>query len=109
MYDAAINWQHLNTYWFNSFPDPSTRLLIFYDELFRDTQHELEKAIAFLNIGITKHQIKCVMTHKEGFYHRPKKIYKAKLFDDNTQKVINGIKERVYRLLKTETNVTMLS
>ena len=58
-YDEAVKWEHLNTYWFMSFPDPSTRHLIFYDDLVRDTQHQLEKTIEFLNIGITRNQMKC--------------------------------------------------
>jgi len=106
-YNGAIKWANTNTYWFNSFPDPSTRHVIFYDELVRDTQHELQKVLDFLSIDITKNQMKCAMKHKEGLYHRLKKKVGVELFDAKLRQTINDIKERVYTLLKSKTNDTM--
>lgn len=44
------------------------------------------------------------MTHKEGLLRRPKKKYKVNLFDDEIQETTNAVVERVYRLLKNNTN-----
>ena len=108
-YSAAIEWESLNTYWFNRFPDPSNTYLLFYDDLVRDTQHQLEKALEFLNMDITANHMKCVMTHKDGLYRRPKKNYDFKIFDDKMKKTINDIKNRVYGLLNAKTNTTIHS
>ena len=110
VYNGIVKWSNTNTYWFESFPDPSTRHVIFYDKLISDTQHELEKLLEFLNIDITKSQMECTMTHKEGMYHRSKKkVVGVELFDAKMRQTINDIKERVYKVLKDETDIQLLS
>lgn len=54
VHNEATRWEHFNTYWFKSFPNPLTRHLIFYDDLVRNTQKQLETTLEFLNISITK-------------------------------------------------------
>ena len=93
------------TYWFNSFADPQTRHVMFYDDLVRDTQHELEKVLDFLNVDITKSQMRCAIRNKEGLYHRSKKkVVGVDLFDAKMQQSINDIKDRVYKLLQESKN-----
>ena len=93
VYNSISKWANTNTYWFNSFPDPSTRHVIFYDELVGDSQNVLKKVLEFLNIDMSEKSMKCVMDHKEGLYHRPKKRVGIELFDSNMQKTINDIKK----------------
>ena len=109
--NGAIKWENTNTYWFNSFPDPQTRHVMFYDDLVRDTQHELEKVLDFLNVDITKSQMRCAIRNKEGLYHRSKKkVVGVDLFDAKMQQSINDIKDRVYKLLQEGKNdVTIFS
>ena len=110
VYTGAMKWSNTNTYWYDSFPDPSTRHVIFYDELVHNTQHELESLLDFLNIDITKNQMKCAMTHKEGLYHRSKKkVVGVELFDAKMRQTIIDIKERVYKVLKGKTDTLTLS
>ena len=110
VYNRIVKWSKTNKYWYESFPDPNSRHVIFYDKLISDTQHELEKLLEFLNIDITKSQMECTMTHKEGLYHRSKKkVVGVELFDAKMRQTINDIKERVYKVLKDETDIKLLS
>ena len=110
VYKGAIKWANTNTYWYNSFPDPSTRHVIFYDKLVNDTQHELERILDFLNIDIARNQMKCAITHKEGLHHRAKKkVFGVELFDAKMRQTIDVTKERVYKLLKSKPDIPLLS
>ena len=110
VYNGIIKWSKTNSYWYESFPDPNTRHVIFYDRLISDTQHELEKLLEFLNVEINKSQMECTIAHKEGMYHRSKKkVVGVDHFDAEMRQTINDIKERVYKVLKAETDTPSLS
>ena len=84
--------------------------MIFYDELVHNTEHELQRLLDFLNIDITKSQMKCAMTHKEGLYHRSKKkVVGVELFDAKMRQTIIDIKESVYKVLKSKPDSLTLS
>ena len=109
VYSCIVKWANTNTYWYNSFPEPSTRHVIFYDELVNDTENVLHKVLEFLNIDITKKAMKCVVEQKEGLYHRSKKKLGIELFDTKMKRTVNDTKDRVYKLLRGDENNTMLS
>ena len=109
VYSGIVKWANTNTYWYNSFPEPSTRHVIFYDELVNDTENVLQRVLEFLNIDITKKAMKCVVEQKEGLYHRSKKKLGIELFDTKMKRTVNDTKDRVYKLLRGDENNTMLS
>ena len=47
VYEHAITWAQTNTYWFGSFPNPSSRHILFYEDLVNNTENELKKVLAF--------------------------------------------------------------
>ena len=68
------------------------------------------KLLEFLNVDITKSQMECTMTRKEGLYHRSKKkVVGVELFDAKMRQTINDIKERVYKVLTAEDDIQSLS
>ena len=101
VYNKIFKWQKTNTNWFNGFPDPSTRHVVFYDELVSDTENVLKKVLEFLNVDVSEKSMKCAMDHKEGIHHRSKKRVGINLFDSSMRKTINHIKGRVYKLVKS--------
>ena len=106
VYSGVVTWANTNNYWYESFPDPSTRHVIFYDDLIRHTETELKKVLNFLKIDITKESLKCAIQRKEGLYHRSKKKMGIELYDKNMRKTINEIKMRVYNDLRNHSTTT---
>ena len=103
VYNGIINWTNTNIYWIDNFPNPTTKHVIFYENLVNDTEHELKKILRFLDVDVTESQMNCTMLHKEGLYHRSKeKVIHLELFDNDMRRIINENKERVYKILNAE-------
>ena len=64
----SAKWFYFHTYWYNKVVKPQNIHVIIYESLVQDTKNELRKVLKFLDINITKADMKCTMNHKEGLY-----------------------------------------
>ena len=56
----------------------------------------------FLAVVVTKYEMECVLSRKEGIYRRQKEMLKMAelLFNNNLTNIVNQSKERVFKLVR---------
>ena len=96
----AEEWENMNTDWINNFQGPL--LVIMYSDLVDKVEEQLRKILDFLSVSVTKEEMGCVMSRKEGIYRRRKKPVRQRgsIFDNHLTKVVNQRKERVFLLAR---------
>jgi hypothetical protein len=95
----ARDWEAMNSDWINNFKGPL--LVIMYSELMEKVEEQLRRTLNFLAVTVTKEEMECAMSRKEGIYRRQKKGLKmaGPVFDKYLTKVVNQRKERVLKLI----------
>ena len=102
-YHMIEEWAKANIFWYKSFPDPSTRLVTFYDKLVTETEEELKKIVEFLGMRISAETMQCIMDNKEGPFHRTSSDNVGlEVFDDNMTAIVDSTKQRVYKILNDD-------
>ena len=96
----ARDWEAMNTDWINNFQGPL--LVIMYSDLKEKVEEQLKRTLNFLSVSVTKEDMECAMSRKEGIYRRQKKRLKmaGPVFDKYLTKLVNQRKERVFKLLR---------
>lgn len=106
----AIDWYHLNIFWSMGYPNQQFLHVVFYEDLVNNTQHELEKLLNFLEIGIIPEKMKCAMERKEGLFHRKKKnVIEFDPFNSAMRQAIDDAKNSLYKVLLGENDIYQLS
>ena len=96
----ARDWEAMNSDWINNFQGPL--LVISYSDLMDRVEEQLRRTLDFLSVTVTKEEMECAMSRKEGIYRRQKKTMKTNgpVFDNHLTKVVNQRKERVINLIR---------
>ena len=96
----ARDWEAMNSDWINNFQGPL--LVISYSDLMDRVEEQLRRTLDFLSVTVTKEEMECAMSRKEGIYRRQKKNLKMKgpVFDYHLTKIVMKRKERVVKLIK---------
>ena len=98
-------WEKTAKFWHNQFlNNPQNLLVVHYALLKNDTEHQLRRILDFLNVEVTDKTMQCVMSRKEGNYHRKKKKIQGQIFDAQTKKLIDASKEAVYEIFPFQQN-----
>ena len=97
IYKGIQLWRDFNTAWYHKFDRNGTLHLISYEKMVKNTELEVSKVLAFLNITPLKRHLKCCMSRKEGFALRKKLVKNQMLFDASMNKTINDIKYLVHK------------
>ena len=100
--NKAREWEAMNTDWINNFQGPL--LVIMYSDLIDKAEEQLRRVLDFLDVSVTKEQMECTMSRKEGIYRRKKKPLKmtGQVFDNYLTNIVNLRKERVLKLARTK-------
>ena len=75
--------------------------MMMYSELMERVEEQLMRTLDFLAVSVTKEEMECAMSRKEGIYKRQRKRLKMArpVFDNYLTTVVNQRKERVLRLV----------
>ena len=100
MVNLARDWEAMNSDWINNFQGPL--LVISYSDLMDRVEEQLRRVLDFLAVSVTKDEMECAMSRKEGIYRRQKKNLKMKgpVFDYYLSNVVMKSKERVDKLVR---------
>ena len=95
----ARDWEAMNSDWINNFQGPL--LVSMYSDLVERVEQQLRRTLDFLAMAVTRKEMECAMSRKEGIYLRQKKRLKmaGPVFDKYLPKVVNQRKERVLKLI----------
>ena len=92
--------------WYNSFPSQSKRLVVYYDDLVSNLEHELRRIMTFLNVSVDDDVMTCVLHRREGHWHRQKKKKHVGVVDDvfdvEMRRNLTNFKHEVYKALQKE-------
>ena len=93
-------WEAMNSDWINNFRGPL--LVIKYSDLMDRLEEQLSRILDFLAVVVTKYEMECVLSRKEGIYRRQKEMLKMAelLFNNNLTNIVNQSKERVFKLVR---------
>jgi hypothetical protein len=96
----AEDWEAMNTDWINNFHGPL--FVIMYSDVKEKVEEQLKRTLNFLSVSVTKEEMDCAMSRKEGIYRRQKKRLKktGPIFDKYLTKIVNQRKERVFELVR---------
>ena len=100
--NKARDWEAMNTDWINNFQGPL--IMILYSDLIDKVEEQLRRVLDFLAVSVTKEEMECTMSRKEGIYRRKKKPLKmtGQVFDNYLTNIVNLRKERVLKLARTK-------
>jgi hypothetical protein len=95
----ARDWEAMNSDWINNFQGPL--LVIMYSDLKDKVEEQLKRTLDFLSVSVTKEEMECAISRKEGIYRRQKRRNVTGLVfgDQLTQELIDR-RERVFKLGK---------
>ena len=96
----AKDWEAMNTDWINNFHGPL--LVIMYIDLTNRVEEQLQRTLEFLAVSVTKEEMECAISRKEGIYRRRKKRLKnaGAVFDAYLTRVVSQSNERVLELVR---------
>ena len=65
-------------------------------------EEQLKRTLDFLSVSVTKEEMECAMSRKEGIYRRQRKRLKmaGPVFDKYLTKIVDQRKERVFQLVR---------
>ena len=95
VYQYIDEWEYFNVNWYLAFAKKNSIYVVEYENLVRNTTHEMKRILNFLNTNVSKSIFDCVMSRKEGLYHRKKKQNPSKYFDGDMIRKINSVKFKV--------------
>ena len=90
----------MNSDWINNFHGPL--LVIMYSNMTNRVEEQLQRTLDFLHMSVTKEEMECAISRKEGIYRRKKKPLKmtGQVFDNYLTNIVNLRKERVLKLAR---------
>jgi len=88
----------MNLDWYFGFL-PKRRLVMFYDQLKENPEHELQRLVDFLHISVSNRTMHCVMDKREGIYKRTKRLMNFNPFDESMKTMLNQRQKFVYDIL----------
>jgi hypothetical protein len=93
-------WEAMNSDWINNCQGPL--LVIKYSDMMDRLEEQLRRILDFLAVVVTKKEMECMLSRREGIYRRQKERLKIAdpLFNYNLTNIINLSKERVFKLVK---------
>jgi len=98
--NKAKDWEDMNSDWINNFHGPL--LVIVYSNMTNRVEEQLQRTLDFLHMSVTKEEMECAISRKEGIYRRKKKRLKntGSVFDNYLTRVVNQRKEKVLKLVR---------
>ena len=108
VYESIEEWRTFYLNWYNKFPAPGTRYILFYEDLVHNTEDLLYEILSYLTVPKEETTIECALCRKEGIHHRQKQKIDIQLFDSAMNKTISRIRKEVFRTLHLSTHSKQL-
>ncbi|KAJ8044702.1 WSC domain-containing protein 2 [Holothuria leucospilota] len=68
---------------------PQKKLIVYYEDLQNDLRNQLKRIVKFLGLSLDEQRLQCTLQHREGNFHRPKRMLSFDPFEKPVRLVIN--------------------